>query len=46
MVVLFYQVDGKIIFIEQDYLDELLEFLDWDSFISWDVFMNDVIYYM
>ena len=44
MAVLFYQVDGKITLTEQDYLDELLESLDWDSPISRDAFMNDVIY--
>ena len=45
MAVLFYQVDGKITLTEQDYLDELLESLDWDSPISRDAFMNDVIYH-
>ena len=45
LAVLFYQVDGKITLTEQDYLDELLESLDWDSPISRDAFMNDVIYH-
>ena len=45
MAVLFYQVDGKITLTEQDYLDELLESLDWDSPISRDAVMNDVIYH-
>ena len=45
MAVLFYQVDGKITLTELDYLDELLESLDWDSPISRDAFMNDVIYH-
>ena len=45
MAVLFYQVDGKITLTEQDYLDELLESLDWDSPTSRDAFMNDVIYH-
>ena len=45
MAVLFYQVDGKITLTEQDYLDELLESLDWDSPISREAFMNDVIYH-
>ncbi len=45
MAVLFYQVDGKITLTEQDYLDELLESLDWDSPISRDAFVNDVIYH-
>lgn len=45
MAVLFYQVDGKITLTEQDYLDELLESLDWESPISRDAFVNDVIYH-
>ncbi|MFS1702770.1 TerB family tellurite resistance protein [Aestuariibacter sp. GS-14] len=44
MAVLFYQVDGKITLTEQDYLDELLESLNWESPISRDAFVNDVIY--
>ena len=44
MAVLFYQVDGKITLTEQDYLDELLESLNWESPISSDAFVNDVIY--
>lgn len=44
MAVLLYQSDSKITLSEQDYLDNLIEQLDWDSPICVDAFVNDVIY--
>ncbi|NVK55906.1 MAG: TerB family tellurite resistance protein [Alteromonadaceae bacterium] len=44
LAVLFYQVDGKILLCEQDYLEELVESLDWDSPICREAFVNEVIH--
>lgn len=42
--VLLYQVDGVVTLSEQDYLDEIMESLDWQSPISQQAFFNDAIY--
>ena len=42
--VLLYQVDGKVTLTEQDYLEEMVSSLDWDSPISIEAFINDAIY--
>lgn len=44
LAVLLYQVDGMVTLSEQDYLDEIIESLDWQSPISRDAFFNDAIY--
>ncbi|QPG04800.1 TerB family tellurite resistance protein [Salinimonas marina] len=42
--VLLYQVDNKVTLTEQDYLEELLASLDWQSPICREAFFNDVVY--
>lgn len=42
--VLLYQVDNKVTLTEQDYLEELLSSLDWQSPICREAFFNDVVY--
>lgn len=42
--VLLYQVDGKVTLSEQDYLESVVDGLDWDSPICVDAFINDAIY--
>jgi len=44
LAVLFYQVDRKILLSEQDYLEELVESLKWDSPICREAYVNEVIY--
>ena len=44
LAVLFYQADGKITLSEQDYLDEVLNSVNWQSPISLDAFVNDTIH--
>jgi tellurite resistance protein len=44
MAILFYQADGRITLSEQDYLDKIIEQIEWDSPICIDAFVNDVIY--
>lgn len=44
MSVLLYQVDGKVTLSEQDYLDDLIEQLDWQSPICREAFVNEAIY--
>ncbi|MDC8831562.1 TerB family tellurite resistance protein [Alteromonas gilva] len=44
LAVLFYQVDRRILLSEQDYLEELVESLEWDSPICREAFVNDVIH--
>ncbi len=44
LAVLFYQVDRKILLCEQDYLEELVDSLDWESPISREAFVNEVIH--
>ena len=44
LAVLFYQVDRKILLSEQDYLEELVESLEWDSPICREAYVNEVIY--
>ena len=44
LAVLFYQVDRKILLSEQDYLEELVESLEWDSTICREAYVNEVIY--
>ncbi|WP_414830301.1 TerB family tellurite resistance protein [Alteromonas sp. H39] len=44
LAVLLYQVDGMVTLSEQDYLEDILESLDWQSPISRDAFFNDAIY--
>lgn len=42
--VLLYQIDGKVTLSEQDYLDGLIEQLDWQSPICREAFVNEAIY--
>ena len=42
LAVLFYQVDRKILLSEQDYLEELVESLEWDSPICREAYVNEV----
>lgn len=42
--VLLYQVDGVVTLSEQDYLNEIVEKLDWESPICPEAFINDTIY--
>jgi tellurite resistance protein len=44
LAVLLYQVDGKITLSEQDYLDEVLNTLSWQSPISMTAFCNEAIH--
>lgn len=44
LAVLLYQIDRKVMLTEQDYLDEVLEEMDWQSPISQDAFFNEAIY--
>ena len=44
LAVLFYQVDRKILLSEQDYLEELIESLEWDSPICREAYVKEVIY--
>lgn len=44
LAVLLYQIDGRVTLTEQDYLDELVESLSWESPISKSAFVNDVIH--
>ncbi|WP_088332269.1 TerB family tellurite resistance protein [Lacimicrobium sp. SS2-24] len=42
--VLLYQVDGKVSLSEQDYLEQMIEGLDWCSTISKSAFVNEAIH--
>ncbi|WP_394220977.1 TerB family tellurite resistance protein [Alteromonas gracilis] len=42
--VLLYQVDGMVTLTEQDYLNAMVESLDWQSPICPEAFLNDTIY--
>ncbi len=42
--VLLYQIDNKVTLTEQDYLEEVIDSLDWQSPICREAFFNDVIY--
>ncbi|MDP5032099.1 MAG: TerB family tellurite resistance protein [Paraglaciecola sp.] len=42
--VLLYQVDGKVSLSEQDYLDHVIDELDWGSTISKSAFLTDAIF--
>ncbi|WP_420935438.1 TerB family tellurite resistance protein [Alteromonas sp. A081] len=42
--VLLYQVDGVVTLSEQDYLNDIVETLSWDSPICPEAFLNDTIY--
>ncbi|VEL96277.1 tellurite resistance protein TerB [Alteromonas sp. 76-1] len=42
--VLLYQVDGMVTLSEQDYLNSMVEELDWQSPICREAFLNDTIY--
>ena len=42
--VLLYQVDGMVTLSEQDYLNAMVESLDWQSPICREAFLNDTIY--
>ena len=42
--VLLYQIDGKITLSEQDYLEDVIQSLTWQSPISIDAFTNDAIH--
>lgn len=42
--VLLYQVDGMVTLSEQDYLNDMVESLDWQSPICAEAFLNDTIY--
>ena len=42
--VLLYQVDGMVTLTEQDYLNAMVESLDWQSPICREAFLNDTIY--
>ncbi|MCU7555187.1 TerB family tellurite resistance protein [Alteromonas sp. ASW11-19] len=44
MSVLLYQADGMVTLTEQDYLDEFIDSLDWQSPISESAFLNNAIY--
>ncbi len=44
LAVLLYQADGMVTLSEQDYLEDIMESLDWESPISRDAFFNDAIY--
>ena len=44
LAVLLYQIDRKVMLTEQDYLDEVLDDMDWQSPISQNAFFNDAIY--
>lgn len=44
LAVLFYQVDGKIMLSEQEYLDEVLNSIDWQSHICLEAYVNEVIF--
>lgn len=44
MAVLLYQVDGMVSLSEQDYLEALVDDLDWQSPICSDAFLNDAIF--
>lgn len=43
--VLLYQVDGMVTLSEQDYLNSIVESLDWQSPICREAFLNDTIYH-
>ncbi|RDV25217.1 TerB family tellurite resistance protein [Alteromonas aestuariivivens] len=42
--VLLYQVDGKVTLSEQEYIDDVIEHLNWQSPICQSAFLNDAIY--
>ncbi|WP_334027040.1 tellurite resistance TerB family protein [Alteromonas sp. P256] len=42
--VLLYQVDGVVTLSEQDYLNDIVDTLSWESPISPEAFLNDTIY--
>ena len=42
--VLLYQIDGKVSLSEQDYLDQVIEELEWGSSICKSAFLNDAIH--
>jgi tellurite resistance protein len=42
--VLLYQVDGVVTLSEQDYLNDIVDTLSWDSPICPEAFLNDTIY--
>ena len=42
--VLLYQIDGKVSLSEQDYLDQVIEELEWGSTICKSAFLNDAIH--
>ncbi|OFC69461.1 hypothetical protein [Alteromonas confluentis] len=42
--VLLYQVDGKVTLSEQDYLEDVIDKLDWQSPICREAFFTDAIY--
>ncbi|MDO6567065.1 TerB family tellurite resistance protein [Alteromonas sp. 1_MG-2023] len=42
--VLLYQIDGVVTLSEQDYLNSMVEELDWQSPICREAFLNDTIY--
>ena len=44
MSVLLYQIDGVVTLSEQDYLNSIIEELDWQSPICLEAFLNDTIY--
>ncbi|MCW8107802.1 TerB family tellurite resistance protein [Alteromonas ponticola] len=42
--VLLYQIDGKVTITEQEYLDSVIDEMQWESPISVDAFLTDAIY--
>jgi hypothetical protein len=44
LLVLLYQIDGKVTLTEQDYFDEVSAALDWRSGVSISAFINDAIH--
>lgn len=44
LAVLLYQIDNKVTLTEQDYLEQLVNSLEWESPICPEAFLNDVIY--
>ncbi|NMH59456.1 TerB family tellurite resistance protein [Alteromonas ponticola] len=43
--VLLYQIDGKVTLTEQEYLDDVIDNMQWDSPISVEAFLTDAIYH-
>lgn len=44
MMVLLYQIDGKVTLTEQDYVTEVIEQMEWSSGISKEAYLNESIH--